>query len=56
MIGFEKMCDMLPFAELKSIWRIMGEKDLRVHVDLQERFEDIAELEKAAGRRQLGYE
>jgi len=57
MIGFEKMCDMLPFAELKSIWKIMGEKDLRVHVDLQDRFEDIAELEKAAGKhRQLGYE
>jgi hypothetical protein len=57
MIGVERMCDMLPFAELKSIWRIMSEKDLRVHVDLQERFEDIAELEKAAGKhRQLGYE
>ncbi len=34
----------------------MGEKDLRVHVDLQERFEGIAELEKATGeQRQLGY-
>jgi hypothetical protein len=48
MIGFEKMSDLLPFSELKSIWRIMGEKDLRVHVDLEERFEDIGELEKTA--------
>jgi len=56
MIGFEKMSDMLPFSELKSIWRIMGEKDLRVHVDLEERFEDIAELENTAReQRRLGH-
>jgi hypothetical protein len=56
LIGFEKMCNMLPFVELKSIWRIMGEKDLRVHVDLQESFENMAELGKTAGeQRQLGH-
>ena len=48
LIGFERMSNMLPFSELKSIWRIMGEKDLRVHVDLEERFEEIGELEKTA--------
>ncbi len=26
----------------------MGEKELRVHVDLEERFEDMAELESTA--------
>jgi hypothetical protein len=56
MIGFEKMSDLLPFSELKSIWKIMGEKGLRVHVDLEERFEDIGELEKTAReQRSLGY-
>jgi nuclear exosome regulator NRDE2 len=56
LIGFEKMSDMLPFSELKSIWRIMGEKDLRIHVDLEEKFEDIADLEKAVReKRNSGY-
>jgi ribosome-associated toxin RatA of RatAB toxin-antitoxin module len=56
LIGFEKMSAILPFSELKSTWRIMGEKELRVHVDLEERFEDIGELEKQArGQRNLGY-
>lgn len=49
LIGFEKMSNILPFSELKSMWRIMGEKDLRVHVDLEERFEDIGGLEETAG-------
>jgi hypothetical protein len=48
LIGFERMSNMLPFSELKSIWRIMGEKDLRVHVDLEDSFEDIGELERTA--------
>ena len=48
LMGFETLSDMLPFSELKSIWRVMGEKDLRVHVDLEERFEDYAELENTA--------
>lgn len=34
----------------------MGEKELRVHVDLEERFEDIVELGKQAReQRSLGY-
>ncbi|KAE9379301.1 DUF1740-domain-containing protein [Stipitochalara longipes BDJ] len=47
LIGFESMSNMLTFSELKNIWRIMGEKDLRVQVDLEERFEDMVELESS---------
>jgi hypothetical protein len=41
------------FAELKGTWRIMGEKGLRVHVDLEDRFDEIKVLEeekKTVGR------
>jgi hypothetical protein len=56
LIGFEKMGGILPFSELKSTWRIMGEKELRVHVDLEERFDDIGELERISCEpRSLGY-
>ena len=56
LIGFERMSGMISFAELESTWRIMGEKELRVHVNLEDRFEDIAELEKAQSKpRSLGY-
>jgi len=48
LIGFESMSNILPFSELKNIWKIMVEKDLRVHIDLEERFEDIGKLEKTA--------
>jgi hypothetical protein len=39
ILGFENLDASQ--AELKAAWRIMGEKDLRVHVDLEERFEDL---------------
>ncbi|KAF8863787.1 DUF1740-domain-containing protein [Acephala macrosclerotiorum] len=31
------------FGELRGTWRVLGEKELRVHVDLEEEFEDIDE-------------
>jgi hypothetical protein len=55
LIGFEKLSGMMPFSELKSTWRIMGEKELRIHVDLEESLEDITELERGfRERRSLG--
>lgn len=40
------MGDLVDFAEMKGTWKVMGEKELRVHVDLEDSFEDIAELDK----------
>jgi len=45
IIGFEKLGDLVSFEELKRTWRVMGEKELRVHVDLEDNFEEIAEME-----------
>jgi hypothetical protein len=49
VFGFERMSGMVPFSELKGTWRVMGEKELRVHVDLEEKFEDLRELEMERG-------
>jgi len=46
LIGFEKLSRIIDFTELRSTWKIMGEKGLRVHVDLEDQFEEVAELEK----------
>ncbi|KAH6681983.1 NRDE-2, necessary for RNA interference-domain-containing protein [Halenospora varia] len=55
-VGFEQLNDLMSFAELKKTWRVMGEKDLRVHADLEERFEDLEEAEQEAkSQRRLGY-
>ncbi|KAF4637888.1 hypothetical protein G7Y89_g180 [Cudoniella acicularis] len=45
ILGFETMCETMSFLELKRTWRVMGEKELRVHVDLEEKFEDMKDLE-----------
>lgn len=48
VVGFEilgKDAD-IEFEELRSTWRVMGEKELRVHVDLEDEFEDIEESER----------
>ncbi|TVY42146.1 Protein NRDE2-like protein [Lachnellula subtilissima] len=51
--GFEKMGDLASFDELKGTWRVMGEKELRVHVDLEDNFDEIQELENTGGHRRL---
>ena len=53
IFGFEKMGGLVPFAELRETWRVMGEKELRVHVDLEESFDELneAEIEKISGRK-----
>lgn len=48
VLGFELLGGDagMDFRELRSTWKIMGEKELRVHVDLEEEFEDIEESQK----------
>ena len=61
VLGFEILGDMkrvdgkvlgteLGFEELRGTWRVMGEKGLRVHVDLEDMFEEIGEMEMKKGR------
>jgi hypothetical protein len=45
MLGFEKLHGLAEFKEFKETWKVMGEKELRVHVDLEEVFDEIHELE-----------
>ncbi|CZR66164.1 uncharacterized protein PAC_16065 [Phialocephala subalpina] len=42
----------IDFRELRGTWRVLGEKELRVHVDLEEEFDDIDEDAK---RRAIEY-
>lgn len=53
VIGFEILGEdaSIEFGELRSTWRVMGEKELRVHVDLEDEFEDIEDggRQKAIG-------
>lgn len=44
IVGFEEMDDLLEFGELKRTWRVMGEKELRVHVDLMDHFEGLEDI------------
>ena len=45
----------MEFAELKSTWKVMGEKGLRVHVDLEDAFDELSALEaKQPGNGKLG--
>jgi hypothetical protein len=59
VLGMERFDGIEGFAELKRMWRGMGEKELRVCVDLEEKFEDLKELEEQddgrKGVRKLGF-
>jgi hypothetical protein len=59
VLGLEGLDGKLDFGELKRMWRGMGEKELRVCVDLEEKFEDVKELEEQnegrKGVRKLGF-
>lgn len=40
--GFEMLEEgEVGFEELRGTWKVMGEKELRVHVDLEEEFEEL---------------
>ncbi|KAG9246252.1 NRDE-2, necessary for RNA interference-domain-containing protein [Calycina marina] len=45
VVGFETLQTVLSFDDLKATWKVMGEKNLRVHIDLEEIFEEIARKE-----------
>lgn len=45
MLGFERLEGLVEFGELKGTWRVMVEKELRVHVDLEDTFDEIGELD-----------
>ncbi|TQS38114.1 hypothetical protein Golomagni_01387 [Golovinomyces magnicellulatus] len=46
IFGFEKLGKFLDFPELKRTWRIMEEKELRVHVNLEDEFDDCESLKR----------
>lgn len=53
VLGFETLEGLVDFGDLKGTWRVMGEKELRVHIDLEDKFDEIGELEnkyKEAGK------
>ena len=52
LIRFDEMSGMGSFGELRSLWRVMGEKELRVHVDLEDVFEEKEEVDRE-GRREI---
>lgn len=39
MLAFSHLRDVLAFEELRKIYEVLGEKGLRVHVDLEDVFE-----------------
>lgn len=41
LIAFEELRDMMSFEELKAVYRVLGEKELRVHIDLEDRLEEM---------------
>lgn len=45
ILGFENLHDLIKFDQLKETWRVMGEKELRVHVDLEDVFDEMRELD-----------
>ncbi|EHK98055.1 putative UPF0614 protein like protein [Glarea lozoyensis 74030] len=55
VLGLERLEGIVAFEELRRTWRVMGEKELRVHVDLEERFEDMVELEEGRKMGRLGF-
>ncbi|POS84241.1 hypothetical protein EPUL_004498, partial [Erysiphe pulchra] len=40
-LGFEKLGASMEYLELKRVWKTMEEKELRVHVNLEDEFDEI---------------
>jgi len=49
MLAFSHMRSILTFGELRRVYNVLGEKELRVHVDLEEAFEAVEEA-RAEGK------
>jgi len=43
MMAFDELRDVMTDKELRGVWEMMGEKDLRLHVDLEELIERAGE-------------
>lgn len=50
LLAFEYLNEVLGFEEMRGIWRVLGEKGLRVVIDIQDQLDDMAELQ-VRGRR-----
>jgi hypothetical protein len=50
MLAFEHLEEVLSFGELRSVWNVLSERELRVHVDIGEILEDVS-----ASRTQIGH-
>lgn len=51
LVGFENKGLLGGFSELHGMWKIMGEKELRVHVDLEDLLEEIGHKQVVEGRK-----
>lgn len=49
MLAFSHLRDVLAFEELRKIYEVLGEKGLRVHVDLEDVFERWDERRAVVG-------
>lgn len=49
-MGFEHLGQDVAYEELRGTWRVIGEKELRVHVDLEDAFEEIEEIREDSGK------
>ncbi|RKF61731.1 Protein NRDE2-like protein [Erysiphe neolycopersici] len=41
ILGFEKLGGSMEYSELKRVWKTMEEKELRIHVNLEDEFDEI---------------
>ncbi|KAF2497167.1 DUF1740-domain-containing protein [Lophium mytilinum] len=48
MLAFSHLTEMLTFQELRGVYNVLGEEELRVHVDLEEAFEEFEEARAGA--------
>ncbi len=44
MLAFTEMKGLMTFEELRSVYKVLGEKELRIHVDLEDRLEEASGL------------
>lgn len=49
MLAFTHLRNVLAFEELRKVYEVLGEKGLRVHVDLEDVFERYDERRALAG-------
>jgi hypothetical protein len=54
LINLSRLAEEMDFGELKSTWKVMGEKGLRVHVDLEDAFDEMRALD-GGDRKRIAY-